>query len=119
MWADLLCISAVVDDDVSGVLPVKALEIQETLLATARHLNLGFLPAHGVPIALAELFCLFCRYMYVPDQHVVAGALLAVGVVNCCVQNENDPAYALLYESVNKDSTAVRVGSALSCHWRD
>lgn len=43
------------------------------------------------------------------DPHVVAGALLAVGVVNCCVQNENDPAFALLYESVSKDNPAIRV----------
>jgi len=53
------------------------------------------------------------KYMYVSDQHVVAGALLAVGVVNCCVQNENDPAFALLYESVSKDSPAVRVGAIM------
>mmetsp|Transcript_18831 Transcript_18831/g.52512 ORF Transcript_18831/g.52512 Transcript_18831/m.52512 type:complete len:900 (-) Transcript_18831:154-2853(-) len=53
------------------------------------------------------------KYMYVSDQHVVAGALLAVGIVNCCVQNENDPAYALLFESVDKENTAVRLGAIL------
>jgi hypothetical protein len=31
------------------------------------------------------------KYMYSSDQAVVAGALLGIGVVNCGVQNENDP----------------------------
>jgi 26S proteasome regulatory subunit N1 len=31
------------------------------------------------------------RYLYSTDQFVVAGALMAIGIVNCCVQNENDP----------------------------
>mmetsp|Transcript_17190 Transcript_17190/g.44108 ORF Transcript_17190/g.44108 Transcript_17190/m.44108 type:complete len:912 (-) Transcript_17190:167-2902(-) len=53
------------------------------------------------------------KYMYMNDPHVVAGALLAVGVVNCCVQNENDPAFALLYESVSKDNPAIRVGAIM------
>uniref|UniRef100_A0A061RYU3 26S proteasome non-ATPase regulatory subunit 2 homolog n=1 Tax=Tetraselmis sp. GSL018 TaxID=582737 RepID=A0A061RYU3_9CHLO len=53
------------------------------------------------------------KYMYVSDQHVVAGALLAVGIVNSCVHNENDPAFALLFESVSKESTPVRVGAIM------
>ena len=57
--------------------------------------------------------------MYVQDQHVVAGALLAVGIVNCCVQNENDPAYALLFESVNKDHASVQVRGPLGERARD
>jgi 26S proteasome regulatory subunit N1 len=31
------------------------------------------------------------KYLYSTDPHVVAGALLAIGVLCCCVQNENDP----------------------------
>jgi 26S proteasome regulatory subunit N1 len=31
------------------------------------------------------------KYLYSTDQYVVAGALLAIGIVNCGVQNENDP----------------------------
>jgi hypothetical protein len=34
---------------------------------------------------------LCCRYLYSSDNAVVAGALLAIGLVNCGVQNENDP----------------------------
>jgi len=31
------------------------------------------------------------KYLYSTDPHVVAGALLGIGVLCCCVQNENDP----------------------------
>lgn len=31
------------------------------------------------------------KYLYSSDNAVVAGALLAIGLVNCGVQNENDP----------------------------
>jgi len=51
------------------------------------------------------------KYLYSTDSHVVAGALLAVGIVNCGVRNECDPAYALLYDSVTKENPAVRIGA--------
>lgn len=31
------------------------------------------------------------KYLYSSDNHVVAGALLAVGIINCGVRNECDP----------------------------
>lgn len=31
------------------------------------------------------------KYFHSTDNHVIAGALLAVGVVNCSVKNECDP----------------------------
>lgn len=31
------------------------------------------------------------KYLYSNDNHVVAGALLAVGIINCGVRNECDP----------------------------
>jgi hypothetical protein len=34
-----------------------------------------------------------CRYLYSSDNAVVAGALLAIGLVSCGVQNENDPGW--------------------------
>ena len=42
-----------------------------------------------------------------------AGALLAVGILNCGVQHENDPAYALLYDFVEKEDPVVRVGAIM------
>ena len=43
----------------------------------------------------------------------MAGALLAVGITNCGVQDECDPAYALLCESVNHDDSNVRIGAIM------
>ncbi|KAG6545593.1 hypothetical protein Mapa_012947 [Marchantia paleacea] len=53
------------------------------------------------------------KYFYSSDNHVIAGALLAVGIVNCGVRNECDPAYALLYESVNKEDSTIRIGAIM------
>ena len=44
---------------------------------------------------------------------ISAGALLAVGITNCSVQDECDPAYALLCESVNHDDPNVRIGAIM------
>ena len=43
----------------------------------------------------------------------LAGALLAVGITNCGVQDECDPAYALLCESVNHTDDNVRIGAIM------
>ena len=43
----------------------------------------------------------------------LAGALLAVGITNCGVQDECDPAYALLCESVNHADDSVRIGAIM------
>ncbi|XP_024533370.1 26S proteasome non-ATPase regulatory subunit 2 homolog A [Selaginella moellendorffii] len=53
------------------------------------------------------------KYLYSTDNHVVAGALLAVGIINCGIRNDCDPAYALLYDSVTKDDPAVRIGAIM------
>ena len=51
---------------------------------------------------------------HVTKQNLVfAGALLAVGITNCGVQDECDPAYALLCESVNHDDPNVRIGAIM------
>ncbi len=42
-----------------------------------------------------------------------AGALLAVGILNCGVQHENDPAYALLHDFVDKQDPVVRIGAIM------
>ncbi|KAF8063704.1 RPN1B [Scenedesmus sp. PABB004] len=53
------------------------------------------------------------KYLYASDNAVVAGALLAIGVVNCGVQNENDPAFALISEYVSHADPGVRSGAIL------
>jgi 26S proteasome regulatory subunit N1 len=53
------------------------------------------------------------RFLYSTDNQVVAGALLAVGIVNCGVQDEVDPALALLSDYVSKDDPQTRIGAIL------
>ncbi|KAI8473352.1 MAG: 26S proteasome regulatory complex [Monoraphidium minutum] len=53
------------------------------------------------------------KYLYSTDQYVVAGALMAIGIVNCCVQNENDPAFALICDYVTNADPGVRAGAVL------
>lgn len=43
---------------------------------------------------------------------MVAGALLAIGIVNCGVQNENDPAFALISDYVSNPDVNTRCASA-------
>ncbi|GBP85213.1 26S proteasome non-ATPase regulatory subunit 2 [Eumeta japonica] len=53
------------------------------------------------------------KYLYTADDHIKAGALLALGLVNCGVRNECDPALALLSDYVLHTSTNLRIGSVL------
>ena len=53
------------------------------------------------------------NYLYSMEQQVVAGGLLAVGLINVNVRNDCDPAYGLLYESVNKENPSVRIGAIM------
>lgn len=53
------------------------------------------------------------KYLYSTDNYVVAGALLAIGILNACVQNENDPAFALISDYVTNPDPAIRIGAVL------
>lgn len=53
------------------------------------------------------------NYLYSMEHQVVAGGLLAVGLINVNVRNDCDPAYGLLYESVNKENPSVRIGAIM------
>lgn len=53
------------------------------------------------------------KYLYTADEHIKAGALLALGLVNCGVRNECDPALALLSDYVLHPSSNLRIGSVL------
>lgn len=53
------------------------------------------------------------KYLYSSDNAVVAGALLAIGLVNCGVQNENDPAFALISDYVSNSDPGIRSGAIL------
>lgn len=53
------------------------------------------------------------KYLYVTEDYIKAGALLAVGIVNSGVRNEVDPALALLAEYIDNASQNIRVGAIL------
>uniref|UniRef100_A0A8D9BU46 26S proteasome non-ATPase regulatory subunit 2 n=1 Tax=Cacopsylla melanoneura TaxID=428564 RepID=A0A8D9BU46_9HEMI len=53
------------------------------------------------------------KYLYTSEDYIKAGALLALGIVNCGVRNECDPALALLSDYVDNDSMTLRIGAVL------
>ncbi|EEC72100.1 hypothetical protein OsI_05066 [Oryza sativa Indica Group] len=53
------------------------------------------------------------KYLHSNDAHVVAGALLGIGIVTCGVKNDCDLALAILMEYINKDDTNIRIGAIL------
>ncbi len=36
-----------------------------------------------------------------------------MGILNCAVQHENDPAYALLHDFVDKQDSVVKIGAIM------
>ncbi|XP_074039883.1 26S proteasome non-ATPase regulatory subunit 2 [Leptinotarsa decemlineata] len=53
------------------------------------------------------------KYLYSTDEYIKAGALLALGIVNCRVRNECDPALALLGDYVAVENETLQIGAIL------
>lgn len=53
------------------------------------------------------------KYLYTSEDNIKSGALLALGIVNCGVRNDCDPALALLSDYVLHDSVTLRIGAVL------
>ena len=53
------------------------------------------------------------RFLYASDNNVVAGALLAVGIVANGIVDEVDPAFAILADYVEKEDPVIRAGATL------
>lgn len=51
------------------------------------------------------------KYLYTNDDNIKAGALLALGIVNCRVSNECDPALALLSDYVEHNTPTLQIGA--------
>lgn len=51
------------------------------------------------------------KYLYSTEDYIKAGALLALGIVNCRVKNECDPALALLSDYVNHENAVFQSGA--------
>ncbi|CAL5421793.1 unnamed protein product [Camellia sinensis] len=62
---------------------------------------------HGKASAAASL------YFHSNDNHVIAGALLGVGIVNCGIKNDCDRALALLADYIDTEDSSVRIGAIM------
>lgn len=71
--------------------------------------TLGLISLWDVEVGLTHID----KYLYSDEDHVKAGALLACGIVNAGVQNECDPALALLSDYVSHKSNNIRIGAIL------
>lgn len=49
------------------------------------------------------------KFTYAQEDQIKAGALLAIGILNCGVRSESEPAMALLSDADNLDSTSPRM----------
>ncbi|KAK4874499.1 hypothetical protein RN001_013859 [Aquatica leii] len=51
------------------------------------------------------------KYLYTSDEHIKGGALLALGIVNCRIRNDCDPALALLTDFVTNKHNTILTGA--------
>ncbi|KAL2483354.1 26S proteasome non-ATPase regulatory subunit 2-like protein A [Forsythia ovata] len=71
--------------------------------------SLGMIMLWDVDCGLAQID----KYSYSSDPHIIAGALLGVGIVNCRVKHDCDPAYALLADYVHNKESSIRIGAIM------
>lgn len=71
--------------------------------------SLGMILLWDVDSGLAQID----KYFHSTDNHVIAGALLGVGIVNCGIRNDCDPALALLSDYVGREDSCIRIGAIM------
>ncbi|XP_062007686.1 26S proteasome non-ATPase regulatory subunit 2 homolog A isoform X1 [Rosa rugosa] len=76
---------------------------------TSAAASLGTILLWDVDSGLAQID----KYFHSNDNHVIAGALLGVGIVNCSIKNDCDPALALLGEYIDKEDPSIRIGAIM------
>ncbi|KAL5573576.1 hypothetical protein UlMin_023173 [Ulmus minor] len=76
---------------------------------TSAAASLGMILLWDVDTGLAQLD----KYFHSNDNHVIAGALLGVGIVNCSIKHDCDPALALLNDYVDKEDSSLRIGAVM------
>ncbi|KAF3444073.1 hypothetical protein FNV43_RR13763 [Rhamnella rubrinervis] len=76
---------------------------------TSAAASLGMILLWDVDSGLAQID----KYFHSNDNHVIAGALLGVGIVNCNIKNDCDPALALLGDYVDKEDSFIRIGAIM------
>ncbi|KAE9592999.1 hypothetical protein Lal_00028985 [Lupinus albus] len=76
---------------------------------TSAAASLGMILLWDVDSGLAQID----KYFHSNDNHVIAGALLGVGIVNCGIMNDCDPAMALLGDYTEKEDSSIRIGAIM------
>ncbi|GMY10201.1 26S proteasome non-ATPase regulatory subunit 2 homolog A [Fagus crenata] len=76
---------------------------------TSAAASLGMILLWDVDSGLAQID----KYFHLSDNHVNAGALLGVGIVNCGIKNDCDPALALLGDYTDKEDPSIRIGAIM------
>ncbi|KAI9772482.1 MAG: proteasome regulatory particle base subunit [Geoglossum simile] len=76
---------------------------EEGMMSTAA--SIGMLLQWDVEMGLDKID----KYTYVEDNHIKAGALLAIGIINSGVRIDSDPAMALLSDSDNLESKSIPI----------
>ncbi|XP_015881444.2 26S proteasome non-ATPase regulatory subunit 2 homolog A [Ziziphus jujuba] len=76
---------------------------------TSAAASLGMILLWDVDSGLAQLD----KYFHSNDNHVIAGALLGVGIVNSSIKNDCDPALALLGDYVDREDPSIRIGAIM------
>lgn len=71
--------------------------------------SLGVVLLWGVDVGLPQID----KYLYSNEDFVVAGALLAIGLVTSGVRNESEPALALLSDYVENKKEVLRVAAVV------
>ena len=71
--------------------------------------TLGLISLWDIEVGLTQID----KYLYSDEDYVKAGALLACGIVNAGVQNECDPALAVLSDYINHKNNNIRIGAIL------
>lgn len=69
--------------------------------------SLGLVLLWGVDVGLPQID----KYLYSTEDYVVAGALLAIGLVTCGVRNESEPALALLSDYIENEKVTLRAAA--------
>ncbi|TPX74609.1 hypothetical protein CcCBS67573_g04123 [Chytriomyces confervae] len=71
--------------------------------------SLGAILLWDVEVGLTEID----KFLYSTDDHIKAGALLAIGLVSSGVRHESDPALGLLSEYVSSTTSILRVAAII------
>ncbi|CAF2156573.1 unnamed protein product [Brassica napus] len=71
--------------------------------------SLGMIQLWDVEGGLAQLD----KYFHSNDNPILSGALLGVGIVNCGIKSDCDPALALLGDYLDKEDSSVRIGAIM------